>query len=134
MEALDMEAVRSGKVQWGILQQSWPALVFATAYKRLSSILRKGQSSSSKSALATYSTPNQTTIPADPRSSNESDGSQWTISSGDGKTERDTELFANNFVVSSIVAYELYVVDTMSWMNPIYRLLLSPRSVIPNHN
>lgn len=128
MEILDMEG---GKVQWRILQRSWPALAFATAYERLSSILERGQSSSSKNALAMYATPpNQTTIPADPKYSNESERSLNTISSGDDEREHYTELFANDFVAASMTVFRLYVAETMSWLNPIYDFRLSPRLVI----
>ena len=125
MAAMDMDAVKRRKVKWGVLQQSWPALAFASAYERLSSILERGQSSSSKATLTTYGTPpNQTTTPADPMYSG---GSAETVSSGDDKREHFTELFANEFIAASTTAFRLYAEGTISWLDPIYDFCLSPR-------
>ena len=132
MAALDMEAVRKSKVNWFEVQRSWPALTFfSTAYSKLSSILEKGQSSSSKRALAAYDTPpNQTTIPADPTYSHQSKSSKHsidTISSGDSKRENYTQLFADSFITASLTVFQLYSGTTISWLDPVYEFALSSR-------
>jgi len=131
MEAMDMEAVRRSKVNWIELQKSWPCLAFSTAYERLSSILEKGQSSSSRRSLSAYTTPpTQTSIPVNPKYSNESENSYHTISSGDDKRENYTELFANELSTASLTVFRLYAGNTISWLNPLYDLCISPRFVL----
>ena len=123
-----MEDVRKRRVKWEVLHKSSPALLtFSSSYARLSSILQKSQSRSSRKPLSKYNTtPTQTTILAHPKYSDKSELRLDTISSGDDKREHFTEQFANDFVTASMIALEFYTPSTIPWLNSELDFSLSP--------
>jgi hypothetical protein len=113
MRELDMNAVRSRKVNYDALQLG----SFGVAYAALNSVMERRHSSN---RAEPQTPPNQTTVPVDPTFSGDSVVSK---SSTDSKGEPFVQKFADRFVDSSLSSLQPYLED-LNWMDPTYRAFL----------
>jgi hypothetical protein len=126
MRALDMASVKAHKVNFKNLD--WPATYFVGAYKGLIRVLQRPLPSappllssapllSSTPTSAPYKTPpHQTTVPANPNLSKESDSSLGSSSSCESKPEPFIELFMADFVAGVLNSIEDELAMPISWL------------------
>lgn len=121
---LDMEAIRAKTFNFEEAT-SWPALLFKSAYSALVRVLEKRSISEVISADLPFHTPftppNQTTTPANPTFSADSNAtvaSTVSTSSRESKAEHFTERFAHAFIEASLLALENQIGPHIPWLHP----------------
>jgi hypothetical protein len=125
MRAVDMEAVKARTVDYETL--GWPATYFSAAYKSLIRVLQRPLSTTPTQykTSAPYDTPpHQTTVPANPNLSKESDSSMGTDSSCQSKPEPFTERFMDEFVTGVLGSIDRELMP-IPWLRQEHNFYLS---------
>jgi hypothetical protein len=116
-----MEAVKAHEVDFETL--GWPAYYFDAAYMALIRVLQRPLSATSP---APYKTPlHQTTVPANPNLSKESDSSMGSNSSCESKPEPFTELFMDEFVIGALGSIKRELAMPIPWLHQEHSFYLS---------
>jgi hypothetical protein len=114
IEALDMDAVKARRVNFEAL--GWPAYYFDAAYKALVRVIQRPLEL--HPPAQPYNTPpRQTTVPANPNLSKESDMSTGSSASCESKPEPFTERFMDEFVTGVLASIQNQLAMPIPWLN-----------------
>jgi hypothetical protein len=116
---VDMDAIKNNTLNLEDVT-SWPALRFERTYMALMNVLYKPTSSAKpiQQSNITFTPPNQTTVPADPKFSKGSIISTGSTSSAASKAEHFTEKFAEAFIEASFQSISRQLGENISWLDP----------------